>query len=49
MAKDSNTCPVLYGVDKIDITMPLLIVEGHIDRLACIEEVLLMCIYTSWC
>ncbi len=35
--KNSDTCPILYGVDKIDITQPLLIVEGHCDRLACIE------------
>ncbi len=35
--KNSSTCPILYGIDKIDITMPLLIVEGHIDRLSCIE------------
>ena len=35
--KKVNMCPILYGVDKIDITMPLLITEGHIDRLACIE------------
>jgi twinkle protein len=34
----ASTCPVLYGVDKIDITKPLLIVEGHIDRLSCIES-----------
>jgi hypothetical protein len=35
--KNASMCPILYGVDKIDITMPLLIVEGHIDRLSCIE------------
>lgn len=35
--KHASTCPILYGVDKIDITQSLLIVEGHIDRLACIE------------
>lgn len=33
----ASTCHILYGIDKIDITQPLLIVEGHIDRLACIE------------
>jgi twinkle protein len=33
----ASTCPILYGVDKIDISRPLLIVEGHIDRLSCIE------------
>ncbi len=31
-------CPILYGIDKIDITQPLLVVEGHIDRLSCIES-----------
>jgi hypothetical protein len=36
--KNSSTCPVLYGIDKIDITKPLLITEGHIDRLSCIES-----------
>ncbi len=35
--KHASTCPVLYGIDRIDITQPLLIVEGHMDRLACIE------------
>jgi hypothetical protein len=35
--KDSSTCPILYGVDRIDITKPLLITEGHIDALSCIE------------
>lgn len=33
----SSTCPILYGVEKIDISKPLLITEGHIDRLTCIE------------
>lgn len=35
--KGADTCPILYGVDKIDISKPLLIVEGHMDRLACVE------------
>jgi twinkle protein len=35
--KNASTCPILYGVDRIDITQSLLIVEGHMDRLACIE------------
>jgi len=35
--KNTSTCPILYGIDKIDTTKPLLIVEGHIDRLSCIE------------
>lgn len=34
---NASTCPILYGVEKIDISRPLLIVEGHIDRLSCIE------------
>jgi twinkle protein len=33
----ASMCPILYGIDKIDITMPLLITEGHLDRLSCIE------------
>lgn len=35
--KGSQNCPLLYGVDKIDETKPLLIVEGLNDRLACVE------------
>lgn len=35
--KDSSTCPILYGVNHVDITKPLLITEGHIDALSCIE------------
>lgn len=33
-----DTAPVLFGMDKIDITKPLLICEGEIDSLACIES-----------
>lgn len=33
----ASNCPLLYGVDKIDITKPLIIVEGLNDRLACVE------------
>lgn len=29
--------PLLYGLDKIDITRPVLITEGLNDRLACVE------------
>jgi 5S rRNA maturation endonuclease (ribonuclease M5)/KaiC/GvpD/RAD55 family RecA-like ATPase len=32
-----DTAPVLFGMDKIDITKPLLICEGEIDSLTCIE------------
>lgn len=35
--KDSSNCPVLYGLNRIDITKPLLITEGHIDTLSCME------------
>lgn len=35
--KYSSTCPILYGINKVDTTKPLLIVEGHVDRLSCIE------------
>lgn len=34
---DADNCPALYGLNKIDITKPLLIVEGMADRLACVE------------
>lgn len=35
--KGKDTAPVLFGMDKIDTTKPLLICEGEIDRLSCIE------------
>lgn len=35
--KDSDNCPLLYGVNKINYDTPLLIVEGMNDRLACVE------------
>lgn len=35
--KDKDTAPLLFGMDKIDITKPILITEGEIDSLACIE------------
>ena len=35
--KDKDTTPILYGMEKIDPTKPLLICEGEIDRLAAIE------------
>ena len=36
--KNSSNCPILYGVNWIDITKPLIIVEGHVDVLAVIES-----------
>ena len=36
--KDKSNCPILYNIDKIDITQPLLICEGEIDSLSCIES-----------
>jgi hypothetical protein len=36
--KGASTCPILYGIDKIDITQPLVICEGHSDYLAIIES-----------
>lgn len=36
--RDSSMCPILYNVSKIDITKPLVIVEGFIDALAVIES-----------
>lgn len=35
--KDKSNCPILYNINKIDITRPLLIIEGEIDVLSCIE------------
>ena len=35
---NSSNCPILYGVNTIDITKPLIICEGHIDRLSIIES-----------
>lgn len=35
--KDADTSPVLYGMHQIDTSKPLVITEGEIDRLACIE------------
>lgn len=36
--KNADNCPILYGINWIDITKPLIIVEGHIDALAVIES-----------
>lgn len=33
----ADTSPILYGMHQIDINKPLVITEGEIDRLACIE------------
>jgi archaellum biogenesis ATPase FlaH/5S rRNA maturation endonuclease (ribonuclease M5) len=35
--KDSDTLPLLYGMNKVDPTKPLLCVEGELDRLSVIE------------
>ncbi|MBB6219022.1 twinkle protein [Anaerosolibacter carboniphilus] len=35
--KDKDTAPILYGMEKIDPSKPLLICEGEIDRLSAIE------------
>lgn len=35
--KEADTCPILYGMNQIDPTQPLIITEGEIDRLSCIE------------
>lgn len=35
--KDTDTTPLLFGMDKVDVSKPLLICEGEIDSLACIE------------
>ena len=36
--KDSGKCPILYNMDRIDTTKPLLIVEGFVDCLAAVES-----------
>lgn len=36
--KDADTTPLLYGMHQIDISKPLVITEGEIDRLAVIES-----------
>lgn len=35
--KDADTCPCLYNIDKVDITKPILFVEGYSDVLAVLE------------
>ena len=36
--KDSSKCPLLYNMDRIDTTKPLLITEGYFDTLAAVES-----------
>jgi twinkle protein len=36
--KNADTVPILYGMDKVNTSKPLLICEGEIDRLAVIES-----------
>lgn len=36
--KDSDKCPVLYNIDKVDITKPLIITEGNYDTLSVFES-----------
>lgn len=35
--RNADSCPILYNINKIDITKPLLITEGMNDCLSCIE------------
>lgn len=35
--KPASNCPLLYGVNRIDLNKPLLITEGMNDRVACVE------------
>lgn len=35
--KDADMCPSLYNINHIDFSKPLLIVEGMIDALSCVE------------
>lgn len=36
--KDSDNCPLLYGIDKIDTEKPLVITEGYMDALSVYES-----------
>lgn len=36
--KDSDKCPVLYNIDKVDITKPVIITEGMFDTLSVFES-----------
>lgn len=36
--KDSDKCPVLYNIDKVDITKPITITEGYVDTLSVFES-----------
>lgn len=36
--KDSDKCPVLYNIDKVDITKPIVITEGMFDTLSVFES-----------
>ena len=35
--KDADTCPILFNINKVDVTLPLVITEGMNDAMACIE------------
>lgn len=36
--KDSDKCPVLYNIDKVDITKPIIFSEGMMDTLSIFES-----------
>lgn len=36
--KDSDKCPVLYNIDKVDITKPIIFSEGMMDALSIFES-----------
>lgn len=36
--KDTDKCPVLYNIDKVDITKPIVITEGMFDTLSVFES-----------
>lgn len=42
--KGADNCPLLYGINKVNYSVPLLIVEGMNDRLACVEAGYLNCV-----
>lgn len=35
--KNADTCPILYNIDRIDPTKPILLCEGMNDAISCIE------------
>lgn len=36
--KGASNCPILYGIERVDYTKPLVICEGYFDRLSVVES-----------